>query len=403
MTDTDKALKLHLNSTCCENDNEERQSDLDDYYQVDTISTASCQEEGEEEEYEECDGAIIAVAGQPTLPHFGTVSVVNSNDVHFGNKTVYKGPVTIKQFVYPNGNVCPDGVNGFVKSGGDESSEGVDNVCFASECVGETKHNKEVDNGDVEGGVEVRQPHQRKFGKGVRWLCNFSRTRPIETAIIGSIVLVSVAILLAVVLWRFPISKPIVRHDVDEEDNNTPIEYSSDSNATLSRKVHVISRLQWLAQPPLQPTDPLRLPVPLVIVHHTATESCSSHAQCVFQTRHIQTFHIESNGWFDIGYNFLVGGDGDVYEGRGWKKEGAHTFSYNNQSIGVAFIGTFIKEPPPSNMINSFHKLIEKGVESGYLTKDYKIMAARQLHATESPGKSFYEVIKTWSHWTDKP
>ncbi len=38
----------------------------------------------------------------------------------------------------------------------------------------------------------------------------------------------------------------------------------------------------------------------------------------------------------DIGYNFLIGGDGNVYEGRGWDRQGSHTigpepekFSYN--------------------------------------------------------------------------
>lgn len=39
----------------------------------------------------------------------------------------------------------------------------------------------------------------------------------------------------------------------------------------------------------------------------------------------MQTYHIESKSWDDIGYNFLVGGDGSVYEGRGWDKQGAHT------------------------------------------------------------------------------
>jgi peptidoglycan recognition protein len=29
-------------------------------------------------------------------------------------------------------------------------------------------------------------------------------------------------------------------------------------------------------------------------------------------------------GWSDIGYNFIVGEDGNVYEGRGWTKVGAH-------------------------------------------------------------------------------
>lgn len=38
-------------------------------------------------------------------------------------------------------------------------------------------------------------------------------------------------------------------------------------------------------------------------------------ADCTFQVRTIQTFHIESRGWDDIGYNFLVGGDGAIYVG----------------------------------------------------------------------------------------
>lgn len=35
----------------------------------------------------------------------------------------------------------------------------------------------------------------------------------------------------------------------------------------------------------------------------------------------------------------MIGNDGNVYEGAGWHKEGAHTKNYNNQSIAIAFIG----------------------------------------------------------------
>lgn len=41
----------------------------------------------------------------------------------------------------------------------------------------------------------------------------------------------------------------------------------------------------------------------------------------------------------DIGYNFMIGGDGNIYEGRGWHKQGAHTSGYNRGSIGIAYIG----------------------------------------------------------------
>lgn len=162
----------------------------------------------------------------------------------------------------------------------------------------------------------------------------------------------------------------------------------------------MIRRVQWLAQPPTGIINNLTLPVSIVIIQHSATESCETQAKCVFLTRNIQTFHIEGQKWSDIGYNFLIGGDGAVYEGRGWTKEGAHTYSYNSVSLGIAFIGTYIEEAPPPIMLNTFDQLIEYGIKLKYLTSDYKILAHRQLIATESPGQAFFEEIKKWPHWS---
>lgn len=43
---------------------------------------------------------------------------------------------------------------------------------------------------------------------------------------------------------------------------------------------------------------------------------------------------MDVNGWSDIGYNFVVGEDGLVYEGRGWSTVGAHAPNFNSNSIG---------------------------------------------------------------------
>lgn len=175
----------------------------------------------------------------------------------------------------------------------------------------------------------------------------------------------------------------------------------SDANSTFThRNVRLIKRLQWVAQPATDKLNNLTLPVSLIIIQHTATEGCTSQAQCIFQTRIIQQYHIESFAWFDIGYNFLIGGDGAVYEGRGWTKEGAHTYSYNNISLGIAFIGTYSKVVPSPNMIEAFRHLVEQGVQQKYVTPDYKILAHRQLIGTESPGLAFFEEIKKWPHWS---
>lgn len=39
--------------------------------------------------------------------------------------------------------------------------------------------------------------------------------------------------------------------------------------------------------------------------------------------------------------SFAIGGDGKVYEGRGFDRVGAHAPSYNNKSIGIVLIGNW--------------------------------------------------------------
>jgi N-acetylmuramoyl-L-alanine amidase len=54
---------------------------------------------------------------------------------------------------------------------------------------------------------------------------------------------------------------------------------------------------------------------------------------------------MDTNGWNDIGYNFVVGEDGNIYEGRGWSNQGAHAANWNSISIGIAIIGDFTSKP----------------------------------------------------------
>lgn len=107
---------------------------------------------------------------------------------------------------------------------------------------------------------------------------------------------------------------------------------------------------------------------------------------------------MESRHWDDIAYNFLIGGDGLVYEGRAWDKVGAHTKGFNAKSIGVAFIGDFNKEKPSENSLKS---LLEEGVKNGKLANDYKLLGQLQLSGGNSPGEALYNDIKTWDHWSE--
>lgn len=103
------------------------------------------------------------------------------------------------------------------------------------------------------------------------------------------------------------------------------------------------------------------------------------------------------------GYNFLVGGDGAIYVGRGWDILGAHTKGFNTGSICFAFIGTFNKIQPPKRQLVAVQKMIVEGVKLGKVTADYNLYGHRQLISTQSPGQALYEILQTWDHWTNKP
>lgn len=77
-----------------------------------------------------------------------------------------------------------------------------------------------------------------------------------------------------------------------------------------------------------------------MVIHHTfIPPACNTSEKCEEAMRWMQDFHQFNRSWWDIGYNFAVGGDGKVYEGRGWSTVGAHAPGYNNISIGICLIG----------------------------------------------------------------
>ncbi|XP_045475437.1 peptidoglycan-recognition protein 2-like [Harmonia axyridis] len=164
----------------------------------------------------------------------------------------------------------------------------------------------------------------------------------------------------------------------------------------------IISRERWGARVASE-VEYAIVPLEYVIVHHTVTNNCHSEKSCSELLRNIQNFHMEEMEFHDIGYNFAVGGDGNVYECAGWHKVGAHTRKYNRKSLGLVFIGNFSDDLPTDNQIKAAKDLLECGVQLGELDENYKLLGGRQVSSTASPGLRLYRKIKQWTHWTDKP
>ncbi|KAG6458848.1 low molecular mass 30 kDa lipoprotein 21G1 [Manduca sexta] len=142
-------------------------------------------------------------------------------------------------------------------------------------------------------------------------------------------------------------------------------------------------------------------PVNLVIIVHTDTPWCSTTEQCKTSIKKIQTDTINSNKFYDVGYSFMIGGDGKVYEGVGWIHVGFHTIGYDRSAIGIAFVGNYNKDAPTAQQMEALNGLLACGVKLGHLTPDYRIITHRQLILSDSPGKSLYNEIRKRPQWIE--
>ena len=81
-----------------------------------------------------------------------------------------------------------------------------------------------------------------------------------------------------------------------------------------------------------------------IIIHHTQT--ANRPLDVAGAIRSIYYYHAVSQGWGDIGYNYLVDHNGRIYQGRfgGQNVIGGHAFQFAIGSSGIATIGNFQTE-----------------------------------------------------------
>jgi hypothetical protein len=97
----------------------------------------------------------------------------------------------------------------------------------------------------------------------------------------------------------------------------------------------IVTRAEWGAAATRCTTrDPRRT---RMAVHYTVTPSVDP----ARQVRSIQRYHMDTRGWCDVGYHFLVGIDGRIFEGRPIELLGAHASGSNSGNVGVSFVGCF--------------------------------------------------------------
>ena len=140
----------------------------------------------------------------------------------------------------------------------------------------------------------------------------------------------------------------------------------------------IVTRAGWHADESIRRAQPSYAPaLKMVFVHHTDTATsapCSDSARIV---RGIYAYHVRTNGWNDIGYNFLVDKCGTVFEGRygGMTKPviGAQTKGFNTGSAGIAIIGTYSSARPRPAAVAALERLIAWRLDVAHVDPESRV------------------------------
>ncbi|MGY0023476.1 peptidoglycan recognition protein family protein [Streptomyces sp. cg35] len=126
----------------------------------------------------------------------------------------------------------------------------------------------------------------------------------------------------------------------------------ADAAAHTAAAPPIVPRTRWLAGAEIYHRDPVRYAdrVDAVFLHHTDSPNGYDCADAPRIIRHLYAGQAGGREWDDIGYNFLVDRCGTVYEGRAGGVDravvGAHTQGFNQNTAGIAAIGTFTQGTP---------------------------------------------------------
>lgn len=171
-----------------------------------------------------------------------------------------------------------------------------------------------------------------------------------------------------------------------------------------------VDRETWGSSLDLENTDPNRVPMDAthLVVHHSATEHADEDWPAAVRSFYL--FHTETNNWADIGYQWLVGGDGVMFQGRAFHDEdqrtviGAHIGGQNTEAIGFCVIGNFSDGDnyPTEKAFEGLYKLLAWKADTHNINVNWRsekvgmdeatwhIAGHRDYGATECPGHNLY-------------
>lgn len=130
-----------------------------------------------------------------------------------------------------------------------------------------------------------------------------------------------------------------------------------------------------------------------IILHHS--EVISRHT-----IEDIHKWHL-NKGWAGVGYHYFIDKEGEIFEGRPHWAVGAHTYGFNEKSVGVCFEGDFNKEQMSEKQEDAAVMLLSI-LSLAY--EDATVLGHGQLCDKRCPGKFFplnslLDKVNTCKQW----
>ena len=233
---------------------------------------------------------------------------------------------------------------------------------------------------------------------------------------------------------RITSDRPIGRLTVlalDSDGSGASLALGGATAAAAVSQPSVMTRAAWGADESLrfdaagaEKWIPAFYPVQKLIVHHTAGKNADPDPAATI--RSIYYYHAITQGWGDIGYNFLVDESGRIYEGRysrpyatgesptgedanGNSVTAAHVQGYNSGTVGIALLGTLTSVDATAAARDAVERILawkaeRHGIDplgsslytnpvNGTQRTFANIAGHRDLAATECPGGTFYGTL----------
>lgn len=135
-----------------------------------------------------------------------------------------------------------------------------------------------------------------------------------------------------------------------------------------------------------------------IFMVQTGGQICKELYKCMDVLKEMQT-QGNKNGDGEIPYNFLIGGDGQTYEVRGWNHESGLSILPQQSSLVIGFIGNYTFIPPTDTQCTSALSIVNESMQRKKLHNSYQVFGLRNLSISHFDGEALFNRISKWQRF----